>query len=165
MHTDKAGPSSGPGRILLGVFETLDRAGIPYCVLHGYEGYPERIKSDVDGMIATHVRPDQLAALLHQNRSRIGAEVVHFRHYRGFFIVLAGRNVDGSPCFLDLDLRVNYEMGDLQYHTGREVLDSRHRHHGFWVPAAHLEFGCYLVRKIAKGTLDNEQGERLSKLS
>src|SRR5205823_8317044 len=69
-------PSAGPSRILLGVFETLDRAGIPYCVLHGYEGYPERIKSDVDGMIAAHVRPDQLAALLHQNRSRIGAEVV-----------------------------------------------------------------------------------------
>ena len=43
---------SGPGRILLGVFETLDRAGIPYCVLHGYESYPQRIKSDVDCMIS-----------------------------------------------------------------------------------------------------------------
>jgi thymidylate kinase len=154
----------GPSRILLGVFESLDRAGIPYCVLHGYESYPERIKSDVDGVISANVSPAQLAALFHQNRIRLGAEVVHFRHYRGFFIVLAGKNVDGSPCFLQLDLRVNYEMGDLQFYTGSEVLQSRRRHNQFWVPATDVEFGCYLVRKIAKGTLDDEQGQRLSKL-
>jgi len=28
----------------------------------------------------------------------------------------------------------------------------------FWIPAPNLEFGCYLVRKINKGSLDDEQG-------
>lgn len=159
-----AGQTHGLGRILLGVFETLDRADISYCVLHGYENYPERIKSDVDCMISANVTPGELAALFQQNRNRIGADVVHFRHYRGFFIVLAGKDADGSPCFLQLDLRWNYELGDLQFCTGRELLQSRRRHDPFWIPAANLEFGCYLVRKIAKGTLDDEQGQRLSKL-
>jgi thymidylate kinase len=154
----------GLGRILSGVFETLDRAGIPYCVLHGYENYPERIKSDVDCMISAKVLPGQLLALLHQNRIRIGADVVHFRHYRGFFIVLAGKNADSSPCFLQLDLRLDDELGDLQFYKGNDVLRSRCRHNQFWVPAANLEFVCYLVRKIIKGTLDEEQGHRLSNL-
>jgi thymidylate kinase len=154
----------GPGRILAGVFEIFDRAGIQYCVLHGYEGYPERIKSDVDCMISTKVKPGLMVALLQRNRALLRAEVVHFRHYRGFFIVLAGRNADGSPCFLQLDLRSDDELGDLQFYKGDEVLPSRRRHNQFWVPAASLEFGCYLVRKIAKGTMDDDQAQRLSKL-
>src|SRR5260370_1183721 len=67
--TEDVAPSSGPGRILLGVFATLDRPGIPYCRLHQ-----------------------------------------------------------------------------------------------FWIPTPKLEFGCYLVKKIAKGHLDDEQGRRLSRL-
>src|SRR5260221_352364 len=74
-----AASGGGPSRILLGVFETLDREGIPYCVLHGYESYPEQIRSDVDCMISAAVRPRQLAALLHENRAFIGAELVRAR--------------------------------------------------------------------------------------
>src|SRR5437867_9836327 len=107
-----------PGRILLAVFEALERAGISYCVLHGYEGYPQRIKSDVDCMISAEVSADELLALLHHNRIRIGASVVHFRHYRGFFIVLAGKNADGSVCFVQLDFRLDYELGDLRFYAG-----------------------------------------------
>jgi hypothetical protein len=152
---------SGPGQILLGVFETLDRAGIPYCVLHGYESYPQRIKSDVDCMISAKVRPGQLMALLGENSNRIGAEVVRSR---GYYLLLAGKNVDGSPCFLDLDLSIDYELDDRQFYAGSEVIESRRRHQQFWIPATNVEFGCYLVRKIAKGCLDNGQAGRLSSL-
>jgi thymidylate kinase len=143
------------------VLETLERAGIHYCVLHGYENYPQRIESDVDCIISGELRPRQLVALLHENRSRIGAEVVRCR---GYYIVLASKKADGSPCFLELDLSVDYELGNRQFYTGREVLESRRRYHQFWVPAAHLEFGCYLIKKVAKGYLDDEQARRLSNL-
>jgi len=158
---EDVGQNSGPGRLLLGVFETLDRARIPYCVLHGYESYPQRIKSDVDCMISAEVHPGQLIALLHENSTRIGAEVVRSR---GYHLLLAGKNVDGSPCFLDLDLSVDYEVDDRPFYAGSEVIGSRRRHQQFWIPAANLEFGCYLVRKIAKGCLDNGQAGRLSSL-
>jgi thymidylate kinase len=155
------GQSSGPGRILLGVFETLDRARIPYCVLHGYEGYPQRIKSDVDCLISAEVSPGQLVALLHKSSAGIGAEVVLSR---GYHLLLAGKNVDGSPCFLDLDLSMDYEFDSRRFYVGSEVIESRRRHQQFWIPAANLEFGCYLVRNIAKRRLDNERAVRLSRL-
>jgi len=151
----------GPGLILLGVFETLERAGIPYCVLHGYDAYPWWIKSDVDCMISADVRPFALIALLQKNCVRIGADVVRSRDYE---FTLSGKNVDGSPCFLKLDMSVDYEVDDRLFYTGGEVLESRRRHRQFSVPAARLEFGCYLVRKIAKGRLDEEHGQRLSHL-
>ena len=72
--------------------------------------------------------------------------------------------MDGSPCFLKLDMGVDYELDDRLFYAGGEVLESRRRHRQFWVPAVRLEFGCYLVRKIAKGRLDEEHGQRLTDL-
>src|SRR5438477_11980045 len=97
---------SRPGQILLRVFECLDRAGIRYCVLHGYEGFPQRTGSDIDCIIDTKTPPAEIYALLHHDRARIGAEIVRCR---GYYIVLAGKNADGSPCFLTLDLIADRE--------------------------------------------------------
>jgi thymidylate kinase len=120
----------------------------------------------VDCVIAGGLRPRQLVALLRENRDRIGAEVIGAGGVRrlGYYLVLAGRNADGSPCFLELDLSPDFEHGDLPFYAGREVLQGRRRHRQFWVPAARLEFGCYLIKKIAKGRLDDEQGRRLAHL-
>ena len=159
--TDDIGLCSGPGRILSGVFETLDRVGIPYCVLHGYETYPQQIRSDVDCVIDSKMTPAQLLALFHYNSQRIGAEVVRCR---GYHILLAGKNTNGSPCFLTLDMSVDYELNDLPFYVGTEILESRQRYRQFWIPAASIEFGCYLVRTIAKGRLDDERARRLSYL-
>lgn len=159
---DGVDPGGGPGRMLLGVFETLDRAEIPYCVLHGYEGYPRQIASDVDCMISARVRPRQLAGLFHESSaSRTDANLVGTKNY---WFVFAGRNADRSPCFLVLDFSIDFDLGGLNFYTGREVLESRRRHHRFWIPAARIEFGCYLARKIAKAQLNAEQGSRLSAL-
>jgi thymidylate kinase len=158
---DRTHHSSGPGQILLGVFQTLDQAGIPYCVLHGYENYPQRVMSDVDCMISANVRAAQLAALFQENKTRIGADLVFCR---GYYFVFAGKNVDRSPCFLVLDLSVDYEIRGLKFYSWSEVLESRYRHDQFWVPAAHIEFGCYLIRKIDKAQLHEEQCRRLSVL-
>jgi hypothetical protein len=45
----------------------LDRAGFRYCVLHGYESYPQQIKSDVDGVINAGMTPRELVAVFHRN--------------------------------------------------------------------------------------------------
>jgi thymidylate kinase len=152
---------SGPARILLRVFESLDRAGIRYCVLHGYEGYPQRIGSDVDCLIDSKTPPAQIYALLHHDRAHIGAEIVRCR---GYYIVLAGKNADGSLCFLTLDLSVDCELDGMPYYAGTDVLANRQRYREFWIPTAHLEFGCYLVRTVAKARLDEERARKLSRL-
>src|SRR5262249_1909266 len=103
----------GPARLLLGVFEVLDRAGIAYCVLHGYEGYPWRIMSDVDCIISSDIRQGQLMGLFHENSAHIGGEVVQSS---GYLLVLTGKNADGSPCFLTLDLSVDCEFDDRPFY-------------------------------------------------
>jgi len=152
---------SGPGLILMAVLDTLDRAGIPYCLLHGYEDYPAHVNSDVDGLISGRLPPRQLLALLHKNRVRIGADVVRCQ---GYHLVLAGRRSDGSPCFLDLDLSVDCEFDDRPFYAGHELLASRRQYRQFWVPAVQFEFGYYLIKKVAKGHLDNEHALALSRL-
>ena len=157
---DDAG-SIGAGRILPAVFETLDGAGIPYCVLHGYEDYPQRITSDVDCVVDPGTAPGRLVALLHRHRDRIGAEVVRCS---GSHIVLAGKAPDGSTCFLTLDVSVDCELDGLPFYSGAEVLASRRRYRQFWIPAADVAFGGYLARTIAKGRVDDERGRRLGRL-
>lgn len=157
---DGADQSKGPGRILLGVIEVLEEAGIRHCILHGYEDYPQRIGSDVDCVIDAATSADQLCALLHHNRERIGAEIVR---RRGSHIVLAGSD-DGAPCFLILDVTSDCQVGDLPFHRGAAILAGRRRHGRFWAPASDLAFGCYLVRTIAKGELDERQAQTLSRL-
>src|SRR5947208_15862411 len=99
-RTDRPMPlrkdDDGPARILLGVFECLDRAGVRYCVLHGYEGFPQRTGSDVDCIIDSKTPSAQICALLRQDRARINAEIVRCS---GYYIVLASKNADSSPCF------------------------------------------------------------------
>src|SRR5215211_4763685 len=131
--------SDGPSRILLGVLETLEKAGVVYCLLHGYENYPEGIKSDVDCVISGKLQPSELVALLHEHKALIGADVVRWVDY---YIVLAGKSANGSPCILELDMSLDVERGNLPFYMGNEVLQSRRRHRLFWVPAAHIEFGC-----------------------
>ncbi len=152
---------SGPGGILLRVFQCLDRAGIRYCVLHGYESFPQRTGSDVDCIIDSKTPSGQIYALLHHDRARINAEIVRCR---GYYIVVVGKNADGSPCFLTLDLNADCELDGVPFYAGTEVLASRRRYREFWIPAAHLEFGCYLVRTIAKACLDDERARKLSRL-
>ena len=161
VGADRPARIDGAGSILLGIFAALESANIPYCVSHGYDGYPERVKSDVDIIVSANIGPRQLLALLQENRARMGAEVV--RH-RGRYFILAGRNSDSTPCFLELDLETNYVLGDRHFLSGNEILESRQRHGQFWVPAPSVEFCCYLIRRIAKGRLDDDQGRKLSSL-
>jgi thymidylate kinase len=152
---------SGAGRILLRFFELLDRAGIRYCVLHGYEDYPHRVDSDIDCVIDAAISPRQFYNLLHRERSRLGAKVVRCR---GYHFVLAGRNADDSLCFVTLDLSIDCELENLTFYPGSKLLDSRRRYRQFWVSPPKVEFICYLSRTILKGSLDATRIQRLSNL-
>jgi len=158
------GEPQGSGVILSRIFELLDRAGLPYCVLHGYRRFPHVVPSDVDCMMPADVLPGRLAALLQENRGFIGADIVQWVHEDTHYFVLAGRNADGSVCFLHLDVCSDYELRNRRFYGGQEVIGSRRRHASFWVPSPQIEFGCYLVRRIAKGRLGSQHARRLSEL-
>jgi thymidylate kinase len=154
-------PVGEPGRLLAAIFATLDRAGIGYCVLHGYDDFPRWPGSDVDCIIDSQVPVGRVAELLARSGPAIGAEVIRCK---GSHIVLARREERGARFFLTLDLSADCALDDVVYCDGDELIESRRRRECFWIPAARLEFGCYLALSVAKGRLDGERAGRLGRL-
>lgn len=153
--------SSGAAADMLGnVFGVLENAGVRYCVLHGYENYPQHVESDVDGIIDARVTPAQLYRLLYQNRAAVGDIV----RCSGYYVVLGSNAGRESPSFLRLDFTPDCEVHDLPLFSGTEILQSRKRYGEFWIPSAKVEFGCYLARSIAKRRLDETREQRLNSL-
>ena len=147
--------------ILFGVLRLLDRAGVAYCILHGYERFSGGITSDVDCIIEASRRPRELVALISREGSRLGATVLRCSEW---LIVLGGTGPGGERCFLTLDFATDYELNTVPFYAGSEVLRTRAWRGEFWVPAPRIEFGCYLVRTIAKGRLDQARLHRLRDL-
>lgn len=154
-----ADPSTGSdsGQLLLKIFALFDRADFRYCVLHGYEGYPDRINSDVDCII-DRVTPGQILDLLHSHRRELGAEVVQ---QHDLYFILAGKGANGTAFFLTLDLSRDSAIDDVTFYSGEEILRGRRREGAFWVPSVHAEFGSYLARSVAKQQLTDARLARL----
>ena len=165
----RAPPGSEPGiaglapesRALRRVFEALDRAEVPYCVTHGYEGYPGRIgSSDVDIVCAAEWPPEEIARLLGAALGGRGELVGLWDGY----MVAAGRDPGCPPWFLALDFRPDYTLGHSHFCSGADILAGRRRKAPFWIAAPDAEFACRLLRRMAKRRLDDAETLRLGRL-
>ena len=151
----------GAGHMLRSVVDLLDRQGIAYCIPHGYAAYPDRIGSDVDCIVDPRVSARRIQTLLQRKGPGFGALVVRCR---GRHIVLAGRNSDGSRCYLTLDIDVDSGFGGVTFFTGEEMLADRRRFGAFCIPAPAKEFGAYIARCVARERLDADRTGRLEAL-
>ena len=147
------------GAILQRTIATLEAAGIRTCILHGYQGLPAHVPSDVDCVVSAD--PDHVIRLLDRNRETIGARIVS-RH--GAYVVLAARRSDGLPALLCLDLMRDCAVDDMVILPGDKVLAERRRFGQFWIPAAPMEFAAYLARSLYKCRLDGTRIQVLDKL-
>ena len=165
--TASATPPRDPrGAMLFRVFDVLERAAISWCVLHGYQTWPEEIGTDVDLLMDPRMLPGRLAKLLHENRQYIGAEAVLWLNDHAQFIVLASTAAPGhAPCILQLHISPDYSLQGRTFYKADEILAARVHKEGFWVPAPHHEFGCILVNRILKQNLRPEHERRLSDLA
>jgi thymidylate kinase len=152
--------------MLFRVFDVLERAAFPWCVLHGYENWPAEIGNDVDLLMSPRVLPGQLARLLHDNREHIGADAVLWLNDGAQFIVLSSPAAPGqAPCILQLHVSPDYSLAGRTFYKADEILAARVHKDGYWVPAPHHEFGCILVNRILKQNLRTEHERRLSDLA
>lgn len=154
------------GRLLQLVVELLDASGVRYCILHGYNEYPARVDSDVDCIMPPGFLPRQLATLLRANRDRLGAAAVQWIEHEStaHYFVLATDGLGAPWEFLQVDVSSDYRRDGRVFYRGEEILASRRLHRGFWVPSPAIEFGYYVVKKIAKRSLTEEHGRRLTEL-
>lgn len=169
MPLDTARPC-GAGALLADIFDAIEAAGVPYCVLHGYGKYFDAVPSDVDLLVPAKAM-GKLAAALKNVRSaapNAPARIVQWVADRAQFIVLVrqdgGGEAPGSPSVVQLHVSPDYEMSGRVFFSADEILSTRRPRKNFWIPAAEMEFGCILANRIAKGLLRDDHAEQLSAL-
>lgn len=151
--------------LLSRVFALMDREGLPYCILHGYDAYPQRVEGDVDLLVPSEAVPKRLAELLRGAQKELDARLVQWFADRAHFIVLQTRGEDGAPVMLQLHVSTDYEVSNRLVYKGDDVLRTRRRHpRNFWVPAAHVEFICVLANRVCKGELKEKHTIQLASL-
>jgi thymidylate kinase len=146
------------GKFLIKVIETAGKDQI--CLLHGYEGYPNVIPSDVDAIIS----PRGLRSIL-QNKFE-GWTCVQCLRHESFAYYLVYVNMAGEqPVFVALDLALDCRKDGCVFYDHHEILSCvRHNPKGLPVPPPAIEFTYYITKKIGKIALDCDQAARLSDL-
>ncbi len=155
-------PKSRPrGLTLAAIFNLLEQEGIPFCVLRGYQGFPDEIGSDVDILVPEEVSAGRLSTLFDNNRSGVGARVV--RRSGKYFTLLCGQDTDPLE-LLTFDFVWHCEIESVVYLEGKPVLRNRKKFKNFWIPSTAHEFDFYLASSISKNLLDEKRATRLTEL-
>ena len=159
MNVKKMLPNSARAELFIDIIQTLETEGQKLCILNGYQDYPEQISSDIDAI------SDNSLAIPHiLSQHKVATVIQILQHEATAFFCVLYRNNGGKPTLVILDVYADYRRNGRVFFQGREFLETCQSFKFFKVPAAKLEFSYYLIKKIAKGSLDETQGQRLSEL-
>ena len=151
--------NSTRANLLSDVIHTLQQENHRLCILHGYKNYPEQIDSDVD---AISDNPAKIPHILSQGKIVNIVQVL--QHEATAFYYILHREDESKPAFIALDVSLDYRRNGRVFFRGEEFFQACRPFKFFQVPATELEFAYYIVKKVAKGELDQAQAQRLSEL-
>jgi thymidylate kinase len=146
------------GKLFQDVLSELRASGHELCVSHGYDDYPEHIKSDVDAVCED---PRLIYRALSEGNAAAVVQVS--RNVPDYFYVLCRRS-SARPTFLHLHVSTGSLYRGRTFLTAKDFLETSRLFRSFVVPSPEVEFAGYLVRKLVKGSLSNEQTRKLSEL-
>lgn len=154
------------------LFQYLEHCEVAYCVVGDTRDYPEAIPSDIDIVVPGWVL-DDIPRLAARFCREIDVHLVQLiRHEQtAVYLVFAWIGESGEARFLAADFCGDYLRGgrrllgaeELLAHRG-PAITRRGTNQGFRVPAPHMQYIYYLVKKIDKQDLDGSHGEYLSSL-
>ena len=143
----------------------LDAHAMPYVILSGYSGYPDRIDSDIDFMVseADFLR---LPALFNDASSVPGARLVQLlQHETSACYYVLARQVGHRIAYLHPDSSASYRRNGRLWLCSQAVLANRRKvPTGFWIPAAAAEFEYYFVKRCDKGLVEARHIDTLAAL-
>jgi thymidylate kinase len=141
-------------------FET---AGMPYCLLAGYDGFPQHIPSDIDFMVAPSSNA-QLPALISTIAQTSGSNLIqHLQHETTASYFVLAKLIDTNITYLHPDSSSDYHRSGKRWLLAETLLENRRRHpQGFWIPSAADAFSYYLIKKLDKGNLNATQANELT---
>ena len=144
------------------LIEKFESVGMPYCILAGYDGYPDHISSDVDFMIHSSWS-SRLPLLIAETAEDGGAHLVQSLQHEttATYFVLALQ--DGpTMSYLHPDSSCDYKRSNRFWLSAVDILKNRRRHpKGFWIPSAPDAFIYYLIKKLDKMSLSADQADQL----
>lgn len=145
-------------------FRALERVGVPYVVLHGYEQYPGHIGSDVDYAVRNGDLPKAARILREICAAHDWAIAQVFRHaVCGYYFVAFNRHsIDQT---IKLDMCSHYGLSFTLLLEDSDLLEARRVQSGFHVPAIRAEFAYVLAKALAKGKSLHEVAPRLLDLA
>lgn len=145
-------------------FQALERADVPYVVLHGYEQYPEHIGSDVDYAVRNTDLPNAARTLRETCAAHDWAIAQVFRHavYGYYFVAFNRHSINQT---IKLDMCSHYGRSFTLLLEDRDLLEGHRVRSDFRVPAIRAEFAYILAKALAKGKSLHEVAPRLLDLA
>lgn len=145
------------------LFRLLDESEIRYCVLHSWDGLPERISTDLDMAIHPEDKP-AIPSILEALR-QYGYAPYHWNNYVGkghsfYFFWATG----WTPNTVALDVIFEHRRAGMILESGEELISGRVWRGDFWVAAPEVECAYLLAKKGAKGNASPSQSLRLKQL-
>jgi len=142
----------------------FEAVGMPYCLLAGYDGFPQHIPSDIDFMVATTSNAP-LPALIASIAEASGSKLIqHIQHETTASYFVLAKLQDSHITYLHPDSSSDYRRNGKRWLLAENVLQNRRRHpHGFWIPSAADAFIYYLIKKLDKGHLNALQASELTR--
>ena len=142
----------------------LNAAGIPYCLLSGYDSDALTNDSDVDFM----VRPEdgaRIMPLLRDTASRCGALLVQaIQHESEACYYVLAKQTGPEVAYLHPDCTTDYRREGRLWLAADEVIRNRRQRKGSFVPAVADEFQYYLIKKILKQEITCRNVRRIAAL-
>ena len=162
---ERPSPDPVKAKVARSLLAALESECKYYCVLSGYDHLPESFDSDIDFMVDADDfarMPHIIQQVAHCTNTKLFHTVGHELTARSYSLGFLSRD---RLIIVQPDSTSDYRHFGLLWLRAPEVLASRRMHpQGVWIPGPAHEFAYYLIKKLNKRSLNEEQGMKLHRL-
>jgi thymidylate kinase len=156
--------SQATGEFVRQLFAVLERTGVRYCVLHGWDVLPETVSSDLD--LVVHPSDVGRLQIVFAEMASAGYKWIQCRHYAGCSYRFDFAWFEGKTFHVvGVDYISEYRYAGLILRSGEDLLSGRRQFRGFWIAGIETAFAYMLMKKSLKGSISAEQMEELQEIS
>lgn len=138
------------------------------CLLHHAPNFGKLLGTDIDCWLPSRFLPSHFVRAVADSRMMVAQHVKY--ESTSHFFGIASRDTAGNLTILRIDMTSDFRYSISPWLTGRiyfsesEFAQSQIGDDAYTTLAPDMEFGYYLVKRVAKGDLRLEDGEHLTSL-